>query len=68
MVGASYYWAIAEAQFESLENDVDQEPPTLCGHSYFRIRQTIGHRTDANLARFIRNVDLFDDAPAARVL
>ena len=38
------------------------------GASTHKIKQTTGHRTDASLARYIRDVDLFNDAAAARVL
>lgn len=35
------------------------------GASTHKIKQTTGHRTDASLSRYIRDVDLFDDAAAA---
>ncbi len=38
------------------------------GASTYKIKQATGHRTDASLARYIRDVDLFDDAAAARVV
>lgn len=38
------------------------------GASAHKIKQTTGRRSDASLARYIRDVDLFDDAAAARVL
>ncbi len=40
----------------------------MAGASTYKIRQTTGHRSEASLARYVRNVDLFDDAAAARVL
>ena len=38
------------------------------GASTHKIKQVTGHRTDASLARYIRDVDLLDDPAAARVL
>jgi integrase len=38
------------------------------GASTHKIKQVTGHRTDASLARYIREVDLLDDPAAARVL
>ncbi|WLR96572.1 site-specific integrase [Shinella sumterensis] len=38
------------------------------GASTHKIRQVTGHRSDASLARYIRDADLFADSAAARVL
>jgi integrase len=40
----------------------------MAGASSYKIRQVTGHRTEAGLAPYLRTVDLFDDAAAARVL
>jgi len=38
------------------------------GASSLKIRQVTGHRSEASLAGYIREVDLFDDIAAARIL
>nr|WP_295981175.1 site-specific integrase [uncultured Agrobacterium sp.] len=38
------------------------------GASTYKIRQVTGHRSEASLARYIRDADLFADTAAARVL
>jgi integrase len=40
----------------------------MAGASSYKIRQVTGHRTEAGLAPYLRAVDLFEDAAAARVL
>lgn len=40
----------------------------MAGASSYKIRQVTGHRTEAGLAPYLRTVDLFEDAAAARVL
>lgn len=40
----------------------------MAGASSYKIRQVTGHRTEAGLAPYLRTVDLFDDAAAARLL
>jgi integrase len=40
----------------------------MAGASSYKIRQVTGHRTEAGLAPYLRTVDLFDDAPTARLL
>lgn len=40
----------------------------MAGATSYKIRQTTGHRTEAGLAPYLRTVDLFDDAAAARLL
>lgn len=38
------------------------------GASSYKIRQTTGHRTEASLARYVRDTDLFTDAAITRLL
>ncbi|ESX80227.1 integrase [Mesorhizobium sp. LSHC420B00] len=40
----------------------------MAGASTYKVRQTTGHRSEASLARYIRDVDLFDDAASGRLL